>query len=80
MSFSSSISSSSSVQDPGRACHRSIQTFDSGGTMLDGGSSALHSSQHIVRCSLVLSSNKRSHHGCFTWPGAQGSTISALTI
>ena len=34
----SCISSSSSVQVSGRSCHRSTQMFDSGGTLLDGGS------------------------------------------
>ena len=44
---SSSISSSGSVQVSGRTCQSSTQTFDSGGTMLDGGFLALHSSQHV---------------------------------
>ena len=48
---SSCTSSSSSVQDPGRTCQRSTETFDSGGTMLDGGSLASHSSQHVGRYS-----------------------------
>ena len=37
---SSSISSSGSVQVSGRICERPTQTFDSGDTMLDGGSLA----------------------------------------
>ena len=37
------ISSSSSVQVSGRTCQRSSQTFDFGGTMLNGGSLASHS-------------------------------------
>ena len=41
---SSCISFSSSVQVSGRTCQRSTQTFDSGGTTLDGGSLASHSS------------------------------------
>ena len=59
-------------------CHRSIQTFDSSGTMLDGGSLASHSSQHVGRYSSVLSCGKGSHHGCFDRPCAQGSVISAF--
>ena len=75
---SSSFSSSSSVQVSGRTCQQSTQTFDSGGTRLEGGSLASHSSQHVGRCSSVMSHCKRSHHGCFGRPGAQGSTISAI--
>ena len=74
----SCISSSSSVHVSGRTCQRSTQTVDLGGTMLDGGFLAPHSSQHIGRCSSVVSCHKRSHHGCFTRPGAQGSAISAF--
>ena len=48
---SSCISSSGSVQVSGRTCQRSTQTIDSGDTMLDGGSLAPHSSQHVGRCS-----------------------------
>ena len=55
-----------------------LKTFDSGGAMLDGGSLASHSSQQVGRCSLVVSHHKRSHHGCFGRPGAQGSAISAF--
>ena len=62
---SSCISSSSSVQVCGRTCHRSTQTFDSHGAMLDGGFFASHISQHIGRHSLVVSLHKRSHHGLF---------------
>ena len=50
----SCISSSCCVQVSGRTCHRWTQTFDSGGTMLDVGSMAPHSSQHVDRCSLVV--------------------------
>ena len=74
---SSCISSSGFVQVSGRTCQRSVQTFDSGGTMLDGCCLASHSSQHVGRCSLVLSYHKRSHHGCVARPCAQGSAISA---
>ena len=45
---SSCISSSSSVQVSGRTCQRSVQTFDSGGTILDGGSLAPHSSNMLA--------------------------------
>ena len=62
----------------GRTCQQSTQTFDYGGTMLDGGSLASHSSQHVGRCSSVSSHHKISHCGCFGWPGAQGSVISAF--
>ena len=51
---SSCITSSGSVHVSGRTCQRSTQTFDSGGTMLDGGSLAPHSSQHVGRCSLAV--------------------------
>ena len=75
---SSYISPSSSVQVFGIACQRSTQTFCSGGTMLDGGSLASHSSQHVGRHSLAVSHPKRSFHGCFRRPGTQGSAISAF--
>ena len=57
---------------------RSTQTFDSNGTVLDGGSLAFHISQHVGRHSLVLSHPKRSHHGCFARPHAQSFVISAF--
>ena len=59
-------------------CEWSTQTFTSGGIMLDGGSLASHHSQHVGRCSSVVSHCKRSRHGCFGRPGAQGSVISAF--
>ena len=43
--------------------------------MLDGGSLASYSSQHVGRHSLVLSHHKRSHCGGFGRPCAQGSAI-----
>ena len=46
--------------------------------MLDGGSLASHSSQHIGRCSLVVTHFKRPCHGCFSWPGAQGCAVFAF--
>ena len=61
---SSCISSFCSVQVFGRTCQRSTQTLDSGGTMLDGGSLASHSCQHVGRCSWALSHHKRSCHRC----------------
>ena len=72
------ISSSGSVQVSGRTCQRSTQTIDSGGTMLDEGSFAPHSSQHVGRHSLAVSCHKRSHCGCLGRPGAQGSALSAF--
>ena len=75
---SSCISSSSSVQVSCRTCQQSTQTFDSGGTMLDGGSLASHHSQHVGKHFSVVSHDKRSHHGCFSRPGTQGSAISAF--
>ena len=75
---SSGSGPSCSVQVSSRTCQWSTQTFTSGGSMLDGGSLASHSSQHAGRCSLVVPSCKRSCHGCFGRPGAQGSVISAF--
>ena len=74
----SHISYLSSVQVSGRTCQRSTQTFDSGGTMSNGGSLASHSSQHVCRHFSVVSHHKRSHCGCFSRPCAQGSAISAF--
>ena len=74
----SCISSSSSVEVSGRTCQRSTQTFDSIGTILDGGTLACHNSQYVGGNSLALSYHKRSHHGCFGRPCAQGSAISAF--
>ena len=65
---SSTISSSGSVHVSGRTCQSSTQTFDSGSIMLDGGSLAPHSSQHVGRHSLVVHHHKRSWHGCFSSP------------
>ena len=77
VSFSSS-GPSCSGQVSSRTCQQSTQTFTSGGSMLDGGSLASNSSQHAGRCSLVVSSCKRSRHECFGRPGAQGSALSAF--
>ena len=76
--FSSCISSSGSVQVSGRTCQRSSQTVDSCGTMLDGGSLAPHSFQHVGRHSLVVLHHKRSCHGCLSRLGTQGSAISTF--
>ena len=46
--------------------------------MLDGGSLAPHSSQHVGQHSLVVPHHKRSFCGCLGRPGAQGSAISAF--
>ena len=54
------------------------QTFDSDGTMWDGGSLASHSSQHVGRHSLALSHYKRPCCRCFGRPYAHGSAISAF--
>ena len=75
---SSCISSSGSVQSSCTRCQRSTQMFDSGGTMLDGGSLVHHSPQHVGRHSSVMPHHKRSCHGCLSRPGAQGSAISAF--
>ena len=56
------------------------QTFTSGGSMLDGGSLASHSSHHAGRCSSAVPSCKRYHRGCFGRPGAQGSVKSAFNL
>ena len=75
---SSGSSSSSSVQVSGRTCQQSTQTSDYCGTMLDGGSLASNSSQHVGQHSPAVCHHKRSHSGCFSRPGAQGSAISAF--
>ena len=75
---SSGSGPSCSGQVSSRTCQRSTLTFASGGSMLDGSSLASHSSQHAGRHSSVVSHCKRSHHGCFGRPGAQGSAISAF--
>ena len=75
---SSCISPSVPVQVSGRTCQRSTQTFDSGGTMLDGSSLAPHSSHYVGRHSSVVPYHKRFHCGCLGRPSAQGSAISAF--
>ena len=57
---------------------RSTQMFYSDGTMLDGGSLASYSSQHVGRCSSAVPHLNRSHHGCFSRPCAQRSAICAF--
>ena len=63
-----------------QTCQRSTQTFTSGGSMLDGGSLASHSSQHAGRCSSGVLCSNRSCHGCFGRPGTQGSVYLHLTL
>ena len=75
---SSGSSPSSSAQVSGRTCQWSTKTFDSGGTMLDGGPLASHSSQYVGRCSSAVSHCTRFRHGCFGRPGTTGSTVSAF--
>ena len=66
------------VQVSSRTCQRSTQTFTSGGSMLDGGSLASHSSQNAGGCSSMVPSSKKSRRRCFCRPTAQGSVISAF--
>ena len=75
---SSSSGPSCSGQVSSRTCQRSTQTFTSGGSMLDGGSLASHSSQHAGRHSSMVFHRKRSCCGCLSRPGAQGSAVSAF--
>ena len=56
---SSSSGPSCSVQVSSRTCQQSTQTFTSGGSMLDGGSLASHSSQHTGRHSSAVSHRKK---------------------
>ena len=65
------------VQVSGRTCQRPTQTFDSGGTMLDEDSFTFQFST-CWQNSLVVSYHKRSHCGCLSRPGTQGSAISAF--
>ena len=55
-----------------------LRHLTSGGSMLDGGSLASHSSQHAGRHSSVVSHCERSCCGCFSRPGTQGSAIYAF--
>ena len=59
-------------------CQQSTQTFTSGGSMLDGGSLASHSSQHAGRHSSAVSHCNRSRCGCLGRPSTQGSAVSAF--
>ena len=68
------------VQVPGRTCQRSTQTFASGGAMLDGGSLASCHSQHVGRCSSVVSHCKRSCHGCFVAQVVKGLQYLHVTL
>ena len=67
-----------SVQVSGKTCQRSTQTVDSDGTMLDGGSLASNSSQHVGRCFSMVPHHKTSCHGCLCRPCTVGSAISAF--
>ena len=78
--FPSSINSSSVGHVSIRTCHKSIQTSYSSGTILDGGSLASHSSQHVGKCSLLVSCLKGSCHGCFGRLDAQGLPLLHLTL
>ena len=78
--YSSCINSSACIQVSARTCQWSTQTFDSGGTMLDGDSLAPHTYQHVGRCSSAVPHHKRSHRGCLSRPGIQGSAISAFNL
>ena len=51
--------------------------FDSGGTLLDG-DPWLPTVLNMLADIPLLSHHKRSDHGCFGRPGAQGSAISAF--
>ena len=75
---SSCVSSSDSVQVSGRTCQRSTQMFDSGCTMLDGGSLAPHSSQNVGRHSLAVPDHKNLIVDVSVGQALQGSTISAF--
>ena len=75
---SSSIKFAGSVQVSSRTCHKLIQTSQSSGSLLDGGSLASHSSQHVGRCSSSVSHHKGSCCGCFGRPGTQESTMPAF--
>ena len=71
----SCIHSPSSVQVSGRTSHRSIQTLNSSCTLLDGGSLASHSSQHVGGLSFSVSYHKRSHKVYFGTLSFQWSAI-----
>ena len=77
---SSGSGPSCSVQVSSRTCQQSTQTFTSGGSMLDGGSLASHSSQHAGRCALAVPFSQESRRGCFGRPGAQGLRYLHLTL
>ena len=77
---SSSFCSPGSIQAHGIMCHKSIQTSYSSGTFLDGVSLSCHSSQYVGRHSSSVSHHKRPCHGFLSWPGAQGSAITNLTL
>ena len=69
----SCIACPGSVKVTDRTCGRSIQTYYSRGTLLNGASLAFHGSQYIGRCSSLVSHFTRPHHGYFIRCSAQGS-------
>ena len=73
--FSSCLAFTSSVQFSHKMCHRSNQTYYYSATWLDGGPFALHSSHHVGRHFSSVFYHKKSHCGCFSKLGAQGSAI-----
>ena len=75
---SSSVYCSSVVQIFSGTCHKLVQTSYSSGTMLDGGSLATYSSQHVGRHSSSISHHKGSHCGCFSRLSDQGSANAAF--
>ena len=75
--LSSGINSPGSVQVSSRTCHKSFQASHSSGSLLDGGSLASHSSQHVGRHSSG-SHHKGPYCGCFCRSGDQGSAMAAF--
>ena len=55
-----------------------LSPTDKHGIVLDGGSLASHSSQHVGRHSSAVPHHKRPHCGCLSRPGTQGSAIFAF--
>ena len=73
-------SSPSSDQVSSRTCYRSIQTTYPGGTLLDGGSLASHSSQHVGVTLLITVLPKHPHHGCLVDQILKGLQLLHLTL
>ena len=72
----SCASFSSHIQVSCGTGHRSIQTSNC--TLLDGDSLASHCFQHIGMCSSLMWHCKKSHQGCFSGLGDNGSSVAAL--